>query len=57
MEGFQFIDIILLAMVAGFIVLRLRSVLGRRTGHEPERDGPAGPARRPGALPRRPTTL
>jgi predicted lipid-binding transport protein (Tim44 family) len=45
MEGFQFIDIILLAMVAGFIVLRLRSVLGRRTGHEPDRDGPAaGPA-------------
>ena len=39
MEGFQFIDIILLAMVAGFIVLRLRSVLGRRTGHEPDRDG------------------
>jgi predicted lipid-binding transport protein (Tim44 family) len=38
MEGFQFIDIIILAMVAGFIVLRLRSVLGRRTGHEPDRD-------------------
>lgn len=29
-----FIDIILLAMIAGFIILRLRSVLGRRTGHE-----------------------
>ena len=41
MEGFQFIDIIFLAMVAGFIVLRLRSVLGRRTGHEPPRDGHA----------------
>ena len=39
MDGFQFIDIILLAMVAGFIVLRLRNVLGRRTGHEPGRDG------------------
>lgn len=38
MEGFQFIDIIILAMVAGFIVLRLRSVLGRRTGHEPTQD-------------------
>jgi len=37
-EGFQFIDIILLAMVAGFIALRLRSVLGRRTGDE---SGPA----------------
>ena len=34
-NGFQFIDIILLAMVAGFIALRLRSVLGRRTGEEP----------------------
>ena len=29
-EGFQFIDIILIAMVAAFIILRLRSVLGRR---------------------------
>ncbi len=38
MEGFQFIDIIILAMAAGFIVLRLRSVLGRRTGHEPSPD-------------------
>jgi len=35
--GFQFFDIILFAMVAIFIVLRLRSVLGRRTGQE-ERD-------------------
>ena len=34
MESFQFVDIILLAMVAGFLVLRLRSNLGRRTGHE-----------------------
>lgn len=40
MEGFQFIDIIILAMVAGFIGLRLRNVLGRRTGHEPGRDSP-----------------
>ena len=30
---FGFIDIILLAMFAGFIILRLRNVLGRRTGH------------------------
>lgn len=29
-EGFQFLDIILFAMIAGFLVLRLRSVLGRR---------------------------
>lgn len=33
-EGFQFIEIIFFAMVAVFIILRLRSVLGRRTGHE-----------------------
>ncbi len=33
-EGFQFIDIILFAMIAAFLVLRLRSVLGRRDGHE-----------------------
>ncbi len=41
MESFQFIDLIVLAMVAGFIVLRLFNTLGRRTGHEPGRDGPA----------------
>jgi hypothetical protein len=28
------IDLILFAMVAAFLVLRLRSVLGRRTGFE-----------------------
>jgi predicted lipid-binding transport protein (Tim44 family) len=38
MEGLQFIDIIILAMVAGFIVLRLRSVLGSRSGHEPSEE-------------------
>lgn len=32
--GFQFIDIILFAMIAAFLALRLRSVLGRRDGHE-----------------------
>ena len=31
---FHFFDIIILAMIAGFLILRLRSVLGRRTGHE-----------------------
>ncbi len=29
-EGYQFLDIVLFAMIAGFLVLRLRSVLGRR---------------------------
>ncbi len=33
-EGFQFIDIIFFAMIAAFLVLRLRGVLGRRDGHE-----------------------
>ena len=33
-NSFEYIDIILLAMIAGFIILRLRGILGRRTGHE-----------------------
>ena len=33
-DGFQFLDIILFAMVAGFLVLRLRRVLGRRSGDQ-----------------------
>jgi len=33
-NGFQFLDIILFAAVAAFFVLRLRSVLGKRTGHQ-----------------------
>ncbi|MEE2996038.1 MAG: Tim44/TimA family putative adaptor protein [Pseudomonadota bacterium] len=36
-EGFQLLDIVLFAMVAAFLVLRLRSVLGKRTGHEQPR--------------------
>ena len=31
---FSFIDIILLAIFAGFIILRLRNILGRKTGHQ-----------------------
>ena len=31
-SGFQYIDIILLAMIAGFIFLRLRGILGKKTG-------------------------
>jgi len=34
----HYFDIILFAMVAAFLVLRLRSVLGRRTGNERPRD-------------------
>ena len=33
-SNFGFIDIILLAMIAGFIFLRLRGILGKRTGFE-----------------------
>ena len=33
-NNFGYIDIILLGMIAGFIILRLRSILGRKTGHE-----------------------
>ena len=32
--SFEYIDIILLAMIAGFIFLRLRGILGKRTGLE-----------------------
>jgi len=33
-HGFQYVDIILLAMIAGFIFLRLRGILGKKTGFE-----------------------
>jgi predicted lipid-binding transport protein (Tim44 family) len=49
-EGFAYIDILFFAMVAAFIALRLRSVLGRRTGQERRRTGGfPGPARANGA--------
>ena len=40
----HYFDIILFAMVAAFLVLRLRSVLGRRTGNERRREFPRGAA-------------
>ena len=48
-EGFQFLDIILFALVAGFLILRLRSVLGRRDGHQGRNPDPfsARPKREP----------
>ena len=33
-DSFEYIDIILLAMIAGFIFLRLRAILGKRTGFD-----------------------
>jgi predicted lipid-binding transport protein (Tim44 family) len=46
-EGFQFLDIILFAMIAAFLILRLRSILGRRqnppggSAKDPFRSGPS----------------
>ena len=37
--SFEYIDIILLAMIAGFIFLRLRGILGKRTGFEGKTSG------------------
>jgi len=33
-EGFPYADIVILALIAGFILLRLRSILGDKTGNE-----------------------
>ena len=49
-DGLAFFDIIFFALVAGFLILRLRSVLGRRTGNETrERWTPRLPPRGPAA--------
>jgi predicted lipid-binding transport protein (Tim44 family) len=37
-DGFQYLDILLFAAIAGFLIVRLWTVLGRRTGHERPRD-------------------
>jgi predicted lipid-binding transport protein (Tim44 family) len=37
-DSFQYLDILLFAAIAGFLIVRLWSVLGRRTGHERPRD-------------------
>jgi predicted lipid-binding transport protein (Tim44 family) len=45
-DGFAYLDIIFFAAVAAFIAYRLRSVLGRKTGHERQRPTPvAAPSR------------
>ena len=49
----QYIEIVLLGLVAAFLVLRLRAVLGRRNGHEQAPDTFAPPLdQRPAELPR-----
>ena len=47
MSGGLPIDLILFAMVAAFLVLRLRSVLGKRTGFERPPQGEAAPGMAP----------
>lgn len=39
-EGLHFLDILIFAAIAAFLVYRLRSVLGKRTGHEQQRGNP-----------------
>jgi predicted lipid-binding transport protein (Tim44 family) len=39
-DGFPIIDVLLFGLVAAFLFYRLRSVLGRRTGHEQQRPNP-----------------
>jgi hypothetical protein len=43
-DGFHIIDIIVFAVIAALLILRLRSVLGRRTGAERRRDPFTPPA-------------
>ena len=59
MQNFQFLEVILLALLAGFIAFRLYSVLGRRTGHERTREDSLGlPDRaRPKPAPSAPETV
>jgi len=38
MQDFQFLEIVLFGLLAGFMAFRLYTVLGRRTGHERSRD-------------------
>lgn len=42
-DGFVFIEIVIFAMIAAFLVYRLRSVLGRRNGEERQRPNPYAP--------------
>lgn len=48
-DGYQIIDIVVFAVIAGLLVLRLRSVLGRRTGTEQRRDPFQPPPAKPPA--------
>jgi predicted lipid-binding transport protein (Tim44 family) len=37
-DSYQYLDILIFAAIAGFLIVRLWTVLGRRTGHERPRD-------------------
>ena len=52
------IDLLLFGMIAAFLVLRLRGILGRRTGYErpPQAERPGGPVPVPG-MARTPPTI
>lgn len=43
-DGNSFFDIILFAILAGYLVFKLRNVLGKRTGHEERHSDPFAPA-------------
>lgn len=47
--GLGFLDIILFAMLAAFLIYRLGSVLGKRTGHEQQRPDVFGGGAAPGS--------
>lgn len=55
-EAFPYADIVILALIAAFILLRLRSVLGQRNGHEnpdffrPKQNDEATPSKKPDAI-------
>lgn len=49
------IEIIIFAVIAGFLIFRLRSVLGRRTGEERQRPNPL--ERKPGGAPEGATVI
>lgn len=52
-QGLQFLDIIFLALIAGFLFFRLRGVLGRRTGEERPPTNPYAGRSKPAGAPER----
>lgn len=46
-DGFHYMDILFFAAIAAFLVLRLRNVLGKRTGHQPGEADPFADPQKP----------